>query len=131
MTELYWITRLDSLCDSLTFIMIASGILSVITIFASIVCWFNKPKGEEPKYDEIPAEYYLGFKKWGKRILIVFIMTLIIRTLVPTTNQCLLIYGVGGTIDWVKSNPTAKNLPNKCIIALDKWVDKISQDSIK
>ena len=35
-------------------------------------------------------------------------------------NDALLIYGVGGTIDYVKSNKTAKQLPDKCIKALDK-----------
>ena len=41
----------------------------------------------------------------------------------PTTKQALLIYGVGGTIDYIQANPTAKQLPDKCINALDKWVD--------
>ena len=50
---------------------------------------------------------------------------------IPTTKEALLIYGVGGTIDYVKSNPVAKKIPDKCIIALDKWVDSLSNDSTK
>ena len=43
-------------------------------------------------------------------------------------NDALLIYGVGGTIDYVKSNETAKQLPDKYIKALDKWVDNLNEE---
>lgn len=35
-----------------------------------------------------------------------------------------MIYGVGSTIDYIKENPTAKQLPDKCVKILDKWVDE-------
>ena len=35
-------------------------------------------------------------------------------------NDALLIYGVGCTIDYIKSNDKAKQLSDKCIKALDK-----------
>ena len=41
----------------------------------------------------------------------------------------MLIYGVGGTVDYIKANPTAKKLPDKCINALDKWVDSWTEKS--
>lgn len=43
-------------------------------------------------------------------------------------NDALLIYGVGGTSDYVKSNETAKQLPDKYIKALDKWVDNLNEE---
>ena len=57
----------------------------------------------------------------------------VLLVLVPTTKQALLIYGVGGTVDYLKQNPTAKQIPDKCINALDKWVDSWTEkkDSIK
>jgi hypothetical protein len=42
-----------------------------------------------------------------------------------------MIWGVGGTIDYVKSNATAKQLPDKCIEALDKWVDSLNEEKTK
>ena len=47
---------------------------------------------------------------------------------VPTKNDALLIYGVGGTIDYIKSNDTAKQLPDKHIKALDKLVDNLNEE---
>ena len=38
-----------------------------------------------------------------------------------------MIYGIGGTIDYIKSNETAKQLPDKCIKALDKLVDNLNE----
>ena len=38
---------------------------------------------------------------------------------IPMKNDALLIYGVGCTIDYIKSNDKAKQLPDKCIKALD------------
>lgn len=43
---------------------------------------------------------------------------------IPSTKEMLLIYGVGGTIDYIRKNDTAKQLPDKCIKVLDCFADK-------
>lgn len=35
-----------------------------------------------------------------------------------------MIYRVGGTIDYIKENPTAKQLPDKCFKIIDKWTNE-------
>ena len=40
----------------------------------------------------------------------------------------LLAYGVGGTIDYIKSNDTSKQLPDKCVKALDKYLDNLTKE---
>lgn len=49
---------------------------------------------------------------------------MIALVLTPSTKDAFMIWGVGGTIDYIKSNETAKQLPDKCIQALDKFVDE-------
>jgi hypothetical protein len=39
------------------------------------------------------------------------------------------IYGIGGTIDYLKSNETAKRIPDKCIKALDLYIDSQLKES--
>lgn len=39
-----------------------------------------------------------------------------------------MIYGLGGTIDYIESNKTAQGLPDKFIQALDKYLDKELKD---
>ena len=65
---------------------------------------------------------------FGKRCAVVFCVSIFINIFIPTTNQALLIYGVGGTIDYIKSNDTAKQLPDKCVKALDKYLDNLTKE---
>lgn len=42
---------------------------------------------------------------------------------IPSQKSLLIIYGVGGTIDYLKENKDANKIPDKCIKALDKYLD--------
>lgn len=68
------------------------------------------------------------FSNYSKRFIFVTIIVGLINFFTPTTNQALLIYGVGVTIDYIKSNGTAKQLPDKCVKALNKWVDNLNEE---
>lgn len=63
-------------------------------------------------------------KMWTKIMSISLVVFALGAIFVPTTSDALLIYGVGGTIDYIKSNKTAQKLPDKCIKALDKYLDE-------
>lgn len=54
-----------------------------------------------------------------------------INVFVPTTKDAMLIFGVGGTIDYIKSNETINKLPEKCVNALDAWVESITENESK
>ena len=43
-------------------------------------------------------------------------------------KNLLIIYGVGGTIDYVKENKVANKIPDKCIKALDKYLDDVLKE---
>ena len=57
-----------------------------------------------------------------------FCVSIFINIFTPTTNEALLIYGVGGMIDYIKSNDTAKQIPDKCVKALDKYLDNLTKE---
>ena len=40
----------------------------------------------------------------------------------------MVIYGLGGTIDYIKSNDKAKELPDKVVDALTRYVDHIEKE---
>ncbi len=47
------------------------------------------------------------------------------RLFYPNTERdIMLIYGIGGTVDYIKQNETAKQLPDKVIMAIDKYLDE-------
>lgn len=71
----------------------------------------------------------------GTRIICIGAIFLMGYVFTPSTKTAYKIVGIGGTIDYLKDNDTAKQLPDKCIKALDmlleKQMDKIENDTIK
>jgi hypothetical protein len=118
MEEIYWITRLDGINVLLNVMTVLGIVFTVISIGGYIIT----------KNDDHVDDCWKKF--WIKLFKYCFPTTIIITLLfifTPTTKEALMIWGVGGTIDYVKSNDTAKQLPDKCIEALDKWVDSLNE----
>lgn len=42
----------------------------------------------------------------------------------------LLIYGVGTTLDYLQDNEKVQQLPDKCVDALEAWVESLSKENI-
>lgn len=115
MNEIYWITRFDALNT----IFVIALVISSLILVAAIIGWLINCD-EEYEFEKRARKIC---EKAIRIVIIPFIIGLFGATFTPTTKEALLIYGVGGTIDYVKTNPTAKQLPDKCIKALDGWVD--------
>ena len=129
MNEIYWITRLDAICNFLTTIAVLSFVISVVIGAFAIHNRFVADEClEGGKYYNCHMQRFKMFLNYFKRSIIVTLVLIVINIFIPTKNDALLIYGVGGTIDYIKSNETAKQLPDKCIKALDKWVDNLNKE---
>ena len=129
MTEMYWITRLDAICNFLITIAVVSFVISVVIGAFSMYNRFAADDYEEGgKYYNCHMQRFKIFLNYFKRSIIVTLVLTVINIFIPTKNEVLLIYGVGGTIDYIKSNDTAKQLPDKCIKALDKWVENLNEE---
>ena len=83
---------------------------------------------EGGKYYNCYMQKFKMFLSYFKRFIFVTIIACLINFFIPTTNEALMIYGVGGTIDYVKSNETAKQLPDKYIKALDKCAENLTKE---
>nr|DAP88747.1 MAG TPA: hypothetical protein [Caudoviricetes sp.] len=129
MNEIYWITRLDSICNFLTAVTVVSFLISAFVV-VFVVC--NRIEASNYEKGSENWNYYMQrfkiFLRCFKRFIFVAIVAGFINLFIPTTNQALLIYGLGGTIDYIKSNDTSKQLPDKCVKALDKYLDNLTKD---
>lgn len=129
MNEIYWITRLTYICDFLTTVAVVSFLISAFTV-VFVVC--NRIEANNYEKGGENWNYYMQrFKmslSYFKRFIFVAIVACFINLFIPTTNEALMIYGVGGTIDYIKSNETAKQLPDKYIKALDKYLDNLTKE---
>lgn len=109
MNEIYWITRLDAIQ---TLAIIAVFILGVFTFLYILVWIMEDDKKDKSKLKKIILKFaaYISIPVF----LLVFI---------PSKRDMLMIIGIGGTIEYLKSNDTAKKLPDKVIMAIDKLLD--------
>ena len=129
MNEIYWITRLTIICNFLTTIATLGFVISVVIgAFAMQNRFAADNYEEDDKYYNCHMQRFKIFLNYFKRSIIVALVLTFINIFIPTKNEVLLIYGVGGTIDYIKSNDTAKQLPDKCIKALDKRVENLNEE---
>ena len=112
MSELYWLTRLEYIQNFLVIVMSVSG----IALFITFVLWLMANYVEEAKL----------MIKWVIGTFTTLVISSLIFVFVPSTKEALLIWGVGSTIDYLQENETAKQLPDKCINALNDWVESLS-----
>lgn len=117
MSELYWITVLGKIeILSKVFIFI-SGIAGIFITIIFILSAFEQ-------VDELKSFIH----KFRNATYIIFCVSLVLTVLIPSKKDLYMIYGVGKTMEYLKSNPTARKLPDKYIKAFDKWVDQITED---
>ena len=117
---LYWITRLDGIH---TFGLLFTFISILVISFSCFVYLASKGDCDDETAD-------IGFKLL-KLSTLTLVMSSLIVIFVPTTKEALLIYGVGNTVDYIKSNEKAQQLPDKCIDALDAWVESLDDNGKK
>ena len=118
MSELYWITvlgKIESITEVFIFISGVAGIFITIRYMASI---------SDGDGDELTSI----IRKFRNAAYVIFCVSLVSAVLIPSKKDLYMIYGVGGTMDYLKSNPTARKLPDKCVKAFDKWVDQVTED---
>jgi NADH:ubiquinone oxidoreductase subunit 6 (subunit J) len=101
--------------------MIAVIILAVFVSIAFFISYLNA----RDDGDERAKKSSL---RWLKTLLAIVIACWIGLVFTPTTKEMLLIYGVGGTVDYIKTNDTAKQLPDKVVNALDKYLDSLDNN---
>ena len=137
MEELYWITRLGALNFLFNTIIFVS-LVAIIILAVELFVIKKTSANEDDKNLELQVitgkahnenMSYNFVKKQFIRAFIVFVVSIVCNVFIPTKNEALMIYGIGGTIDYIKSNENAKQLPDKCIKALDKWADNINEEN--
>lgn len=127
MSEIYWITRLDLISCWLVTFAVISGVIA----FISLCCYIaNRCDYEEHEW-EVSKNWMSFFSKIFKSSTFCFFLFLISSILTPKTKEAMLIFGIGSTIDYVKQNDTLKQIPDKCINALDAWVDTLTEKESK
>lgn len=119
MAEIYWLQRIGALSD----------LFNVMWIFVTVIVGFFLIIA--PMAIDIIKENNVTdqAKKVAKMLAVMFIVGVIGSIITPSTKEMYAIYGLGGTIDYIKSNDKAKQLPDKCVDALTRYVDSIEKEN--
>ena len=116
MSEIYWITRIGEL-DTLFSIM---WTVSLIVVCSGGFAFLMALAVGDDEIDNL-RQYV---KKITSCLCIVFAIGVIGDIILPSRNDSMLIYGLGSMIDYVQSNDKAKQLPDKAIDALNRYMDE-------
>ena len=133
MNELYWITRFYSINGTIGTIIVLS-IIVAICAFISFNCGIHD---EDFKYDDRIRSLCKKLINITKISFIITIISTILDEFVRDPEGYKN-YRSGEDLvgivprHYLKENPTANQIPDKCIKLLDKWVtDELENDSIK
>ena len=121
MLELYLISRIGVIHELFVAVTIASIITAIVCFIFSIMNddWTGEPCCTEWQKSKL--------RKFANKMLVVFGFSVFISAFTPTKEEAYFIYGVGSTIDYIQNNPKARQIPDKCIDALNKWVDNLNE----
>lgn len=117
MNEIYWITRLDTIVI-VSFVVTAIAALIVMGVVLAA-------------FIDGDCEWIISKETRKKSLrsgLIVLAISSLVWMFVPDSKTALMIFGIGGTVDYIKENDTIKELPDKCVKALDAWVESLSEE---
>lgn len=118
MEEIYWITRLDAISAVATLCMIIGLAGTILAVICTLV-------GLTDDVEETPR---IEGRFLAKIFPAVLAIGIIIRVFVPTTKEALVIYAVGGGLDYLRADSTAQQLPKKVIDACDAYLDELLKE---
>lgn len=119
MWDLYLISRIGALHVALC------GLAAIFLVAAFFCFMFSLPSDGCSRCGNCSEKEDAMLRHWSKNLTIAGLIFLIGTILTPTKEQAYLIYGVGGTVDYIKSNDKAKQIPDKAVDALNRYLDSI------
>lgn len=67
-------------------------------------------------------------KKWIKRLLVVFGISLFLAIFIPSKKDMYLMFGLGSTIDYIQDSDKVKELPDKTVTLINQTLDKLIEE---
>ena len=116
---MYWFSVLDGI-DTI-------GVIASVIIALALVILFVAFIVNLVEYDN-DTETLTVLKRILLKLFISFGVAVIVTIFAPSKEDMYMIYGVGGTLDYLKENPDENKLPDKTLeclnVAMDEYINK-------
>lgn len=119
MTEIYWLQVIGNI-----------GALCVVALIVTICALVTLTFGycNFVVYDDDDRKKQAAIVKWLRRSAVGIVLSVVGVVFIPGDKELMAIYGIGGTIDYIKSNDMAKELPDKVVDALTKYLETFNEE---
>lgn len=119
MTEIYWLQVIGNLGD----LSVVALILTIIALVILTIYYYTFEV-----YNDDDRAKQAAIVKWLRRSAVGIAIFVVGVVFIPGDKELMAIYGIGGTIDYIKSNDKAKELPDKVVDALTKYLETLNEE---
>lgn len=124
MKFIYLINVVDNIHTLLIIALVIFGACAVIRCIGILIGMdMNERCSDKESEDFI---YRCKSKMW--KFIWAFLGTFLIFCFIPNKHTMYEIFGIGTVIDYVQSNENVKAIPDKCIEAVNLWLDERMKD---
>ena len=114
--------------DSITALFMVVGVLSAIIWAITALLSIIGESCKDVKYTDWTENNIALVKRIRNIMLKIFIPFLTLGVFLPNSKQAAVIFSVGQTIEYVKGNEKLKELPDKAVMCLDKFISEYLEE---
>ena len=123
-----WLIYLILMLDSITALFMVVGVLSAIIWAITALLSIIGESCKDAKYTDWTENNIALVKRIRNIMLKIFIPFLTLGVFLPNSKQAAVIFSVGQTIEYVKGNEKLKELPDKAVMCLDKFISEYLEE---
>lgn len=118
-----WLVYLLMILDRVSILFIVLSVISGLSLFIFTILDIVGKCEDPTRYDSFSERAKIVFEKMRKVSMWIFIPSLLIALLLPSSKQTAIIYTAGSTIEYVQNNEKVQELPDKAVDCLNKFID--------
>lgn len=123
-----WLIYLLLMLDNITTLFMVVGVLSALTWATTAILAIAGESSLDSRYSDWTEKGVALTKRIRNIMLKIFIPFLTLGVFLPNSKQAAVIFSVGQTIEYVKGNEKLKELPDKAVMCLDKFISEYLEE---
>lgn len=123
-----WLIYLLLMLDGITTLFMVVGVLAAVVWATVAILSIVGESNKDDRYTNWTENNIALVKRIRNTMLKIFIPFLTLGVFLPNSKQAAIIFSVGQTIEYVKGNEKLKELPDKAVMCLDKFISEYLEE---